>query len=97
MTPGLSHALIGLAIWGVVTLVALPFAPGLAPAFGVVAAAFFYLGRERRQSEEFFGPHRIPPWRWRPRALRDIAWPVAATVLASAVVKLAYGLAIGAI
>jgi|GEM_PF-6970755 len=89
MTPGLSHALIGLAIWGAVTLLALPVLPASAAVLGVAAAAFFYIGRERRQSEEFFGSNRIPPWRWRPRAFRDMAWPIGAALAAAALASVA--------
>jgi hypothetical protein len=81
--PGLSHALLGLLIWGVVSLVTLPLAPAQAVWFGVTATTAFYVARERRQSEEWFGSNRIPPWRWRPRALRDVAWPVLAVLVAT--------------
>ncbi|MBR0677630.1 hypothetical protein GXW77_15745 [Roseomonas alkaliterrae] len=80
MPPGLSHALLGAAI-------AAPLAAGLGPAAGIAGAVGFYAGRERRQSEEHFGSNAIPPWRWKPRALRDIAWPA----LAAAAVSLAIG------
>jgi hypothetical protein len=89
VTPGLGHALIGLAIWLVVSLVALPFGTGAHMWFGVMAAAWFYIGRERRQSEEHFGSNRIPPWRWKPRAFRDMAWPILAVVVATVAVRLA--------
>ncbi len=84
MKPGLSHVLLGLLIWGLVSMVALPFAPATAPWFGVTATAAFYISRERRQSEEWFASNRIPPWRWRPRALRDAAWPILAALAATA-------------
>jgi hypothetical protein len=81
--PGLAHALLGLAIWLVVTLGALPFGADAAMWCGVTATAWFYIGRERRQSEEHFGSNRIPPWCWRERALRDVAWPVGAALIAT--------------
>lgn len=87
MPPGLAHAAIAaaltalvagfgsiLAYWGV------PIGPA---ATGAAFAIGFYIGRERRQSEEWAGSNRIPPWRWKPRALRDAGWP-ALTALALA-------------
>lgn len=88
MKPGLSHALIGLVIWLVVSVAAFYAAPGQHLWFGVTAAAAFYVGRERRQSEEFFGSNRIPVWKWRPRALRDMAWPIGVVLLATVVAAL---------
>lgn len=82
MPPGLSHALIGAAI-------AAPLSAAFGAAAGIAGAVGFYAGRERRQSEEHFGSNRIPPWRWKPRALRDIAWPaLAATIVAIAIARL---------
>lgn len=89
MKPGLSHVLIGLAIWLVVSLVAAPFGTGAAMWFGVTATTWFYISRERRQSEEWFRSNRIPPTQWRPRAWRDIAWPVGAVLAATAIVTVA--------
>lgn len=89
MTPGLFHALIGLAIYVVVSFVALILGAGGHQWVGFAAAAWFYIGRERRQSEEHFGSNRIPPWRWKPRALRDLAWPVLAAGAAALAVTLA--------
>jgi hypothetical protein len=82
----MAHALVAL---GMQALVALPLALALrdgvaALAGGTAAAIGFYLGRERRQSEEWAGSNRIPPWVWRPRALRDLAWPALAVLLAVA-------------
>jgi hypothetical protein len=74
--PGLSHALIGATI-------AAPLTFAFGPAVGIAAAVGFYVGRERRQSEEWAGSNRIPPWVWKPRALRDIAWPTLAAVVVS--------------
>lgn len=93
MPPGLSHAGIALALQAIVAvplafllrldvLAALLTHGLLAAVIGAVLAAGFYLGRERRQSEEWFLSNRIPPWRWRPRALRDFAWPLLAVALA---------------
>lgn len=85
MTPGLSHALIALAIQAAVAALASLLLRNGVLGFGVGAAVAlgFYLGRERRQSEEWFGSNRIAPWRWRPRALRDLAWPALAVSLAA--------------
>lgn len=88
MTPAIGHILLGLAIWLVVSLVVLPFGTGLHMWFGVTAAAWFYIGRERRQSEEHFGSNRIPPWRWKPRALRDAGLPILAALIATAATML---------
>jgi hypothetical protein len=85
MPPGLAHALIGAAICASVGLpLALASVPG-APFIGLAAAAGFYVGRERRQSEERAGSNRLAPWVWAPRALRDTWWPaLAAAVVAAA-------------
>ena len=93
MTPGLAHALLALLIQGVIALplafllrleAVAAFLRGgvLAMALGGMLAVGFYLGRERRQSEEVWGSNRIPPWLWRPRAFRDMAWPALAVALA---------------
>lgn len=97
MPPGLSHALLALAIQAAVAVpvafllrvdaVAAALTGGvLAFALGATFAVGCYVGRERRQSEEWFGSNRIPPWRWRPRALRDAAWPALAATMACVVV-----------
>lgn len=85
MPPGLRHALIGAAICAAVGLpLALAGVPG-APFIGLAAAAGFYVGRERRQSEEYFRSNAIPPWVWAPRAARDVWWPaLVAGLVASA-------------
>lgn len=99
MPPGLTHALIALAIqlafglplaflFRVDAVAALLHGGLLAAVFGGVLAAGFYAGRERRQSEEYWRSNRIPPWRWRPRAARDFAWPLLAVCLASVVVEM---------
>lgn len=82
MRPGLSHALIAA---GLTLALGLPaWALGVSPLIGAGFAVGFYVGRERRQSEEWAGSNRIPPWRWKPRALRDVLWPaLAAGVVAS--------------
>jgi len=49
----------------------------------------FYVGRERRQSEEHFGSNRIYPWQWKPRAGRDIAWPALAAALVAFLIEVA--------
>jgi hypothetical protein len=84
MPPGLAHAAIAAVL---TTLVGVPAQVlGGSVWIGAAVAVGFYLGRERRQSEEWAGSNRIPPWRWKPRALRDAGWP-AATAIA-----VAYGL-----
>lgn len=91
MPPGLAHTLLALALQSLVAL-PLAFALGdgrLAVSVGAVFAIGFYLGRERRQSEEWWGSNRIPPWRWKPRALRDAGWPgLVVAVVAVAVAAL---------
>ena len=73
MPPGLAHA----AIAAVLTvLVGVPAQLlGVTAGLGAAVAIGFYIGRERRQSEEWWGSNRIPPWLWKPRALRDAGWP----------------------
>ena len=88
LTPGLSHALIGAAL---TALIGLPCAlAGLPALVGAAFAIGFYIGRERRQSEEHFGSNRIYPWQWKPRAGRDIAWPVLASALVALAIELAW-------
>lgn len=84
MTPAVAHILVALAIWLAVSLAALPFGTGLHAWFGFTAAAAAVIARERRQSEEHFGSNRIPPWRWKPRALRDVGIPILAVLIATA-------------
>jgi hypothetical protein len=93
MPPGLSHALIAAAMQGAVAWPLLSVIHDAVAVFSV-AALFpigFYAGRERRQSEEWFGSNRIPPWRWRPRALRDLGWPVMACCAMVVAILLASG------
>lgn len=93
MTPGLAHALLALALQSIVAGLALTAGyltrvSGLSAGVSVPAALVlgagvavgFYLGRERRQSEQWAGSNRIPPWVWKPRALRDFGWPLLAVV-----------------
>ena len=85
ITPGLSHALLGAAL---TALVALPCVlAGLPALIGAAFAIGFYVGRERRQSEEHFGSNRIMPWQWKPRAGRDIAWPALASALVALLIE----------
>lgn len=87
ISPGLSHALIGAAL---TTLIGLPCAlVGLPALIGAAFAIGFYVGRERRQSEEHFGSNRIWPWQWKPRAARDIAWPALAAALTALLIEVA--------
>ena len=73
---GLAHAVVGAVLAALVGGASV--ALGGSPWPGAVAAAFFYIGRERRQSEEWFGSNRISPLIWRARAWRDMAWPLLA-------------------
>jgi hypothetical protein len=87
ITPGLSHALLGAAL---TALIGLPCAfAGLPALIGAAFAIGFYVGRERRQSEEHFGSNRIYPWQWKPRAGRDIAWPALASALVALLIEVA--------
>lgn len=90
MPPGLAHALLALAIQGAIALpLAFVLRDGvMAFAIGGGCAVSFYVGRERRQSEEFWGSNRIPPWLWRPRAFRDAGWPALAVTLVTCAVAL---------
>lgn len=87
--PGLAHAAIAAALTVLVGVpaslllridaVAAALTGGvLGMTIGVVFATGVYVGRERRQSEEWWGSNRIPPWLWRPRAWRDMGWPALA-------------------
>jgi hypothetical protein len=85
LPPGVGHALIGA---GLTALIGIPCALlGASPAIGAAFAIGFYVGRERRQSEEHFGSNRIPPWQWKPRAGRDIAWPALAAALVALLIE----------
>jgi len=83
--PGLSHALIGAALTAAIGIPCALF--GLPALIGAGFAIGFYVGRERRQSEEHFGSNRIWPWQWKPRAGRDIAWPSLAAALAALLIE----------
>lgn len=88
ITPGLSHSLIGAAL---TAAIGIPCALFGLPA--IISAAFaigFYVGRERRQSEEHFGSNRILPWQWKPRAGRDMAWPAVSSVIVALLIELAF-------
>jgi hypothetical protein len=86
--PGLSHALISAALTAAIGIpCALIGLPGLIGAFFAIG---FYVGRERRQSEEHFGSNRIAPWQWKPRALRDMAWPALAAATVALAIELAF-------
>ena len=91
MTPGLAHAAIAAALTALVgvpaalllrvdAIAALLTGGVLGLALGAVFAIGVYAGRERRQSEEWWGSNRIPPWLWRPRAWRDMGWAALAAV-----------------
>jgi hypothetical protein len=84
--PGIGHALIGIGTMLVVgaVLALIPVGPWGA---GAVAAFIFYLSRERRQSEEHFGSNQIPPWRWKPRAGRDMGWPALAAAIVATLIE----------
>ena len=73
MPPGLAHALIAVVLTLIVGVPAQ--LAGVTSGVGAAVAIGFYIGRERRQSEEWAGSNRIPPWVWKPRALRDAGWP----------------------
>lgn len=95
--PGLNHALVAVAlqgIFGCLASFALWFEPVRVLVVGNVLAAVigasvsfgFYLGRERRQAEEWWGDNRIAPWRWEPRSFRDMGWPLLAVCVGVAIV-----------
>lgn len=85
MTPGVAHAAIGAAMALAVGGASVAFGGSAWP--GVVAGAAFYAGRERRQSEEWFGSNRVSPLLWRPRAWRDMAWPALAALIVCGIVE----------
>lgn len=80
--PGLAHAAVASLITLAVSIPAQMF--GVSAGIGAAAAIGFYIGRERRQSEEWWGSNRIPPWRWKPRAFRDAGWPALAALAVGA-------------
>jgi hypothetical protein len=86
MRPSVSHVLLGLAFTAIVGgptqfLYARFLSIDIGWWHGFTFTLAFYASRERRQSEEFWGSNRIPPWQWKPRALRDIAYPVLASAV----------------
>jgi hypothetical protein len=86
-SPGFGHIALGAAL---TALIGLPCAlVGLPAVIGAAFAIGFYVGRERRQSEEHFGSNRIMPWQWKPRAVRDMAWPALASVLVALLIEVA--------
>lgn len=86
--PGLGHVLIGAALTAIIGIPCVLF--GLPAIIGAAFAIGFYVGRERRQSEEHFASNRIWPWQWKPRAGRDIAWPAASSVVVALLIELAF-------
>ena len=85
ITPGAAHAILGAAL---TALIGLPCAlTGLPALIGAAFVIGFYVGRERRQSEEHFGSNRIAPWRWKPRAGRDMAWPALSSALVALLIE----------
>lgn len=85
ITPCAAHALLGAAL---TALIGLPCAlAGLPALIGAAFAIGFYAGRERRQSEEYFSSNRIAPWRWKPRAWRDMAWPALSSTLIALLIE----------
>ncbi len=86
--PGVGHALIGAAL---TAAIGIPCALiGLPALIGAGFAIGFYVGRERRQSEEHFGSNRILPWQWKPRAGRDMGWPALAAAIVALAIELAF-------
>jgi len=86
MPPGLAHACIAAAMTALVGVPA--HLLGGSVGIGAAVAIGFYIGRERRQSEEWAGSNRIWPWVWKPRAFRDAGWPaVCAVAVAYAISK----------
>lgn len=93
MTPGLAHALLALGLQAVhgapfaLLFHHVSFGPfTLAGMMGGAVAYGFYLGRERRQAEEFWGSNRLDPWIFRPRSLRDLGWPLGAVAASTALI-----------
>lgn len=91
MTPGLAHAAIAAAVTLLVgvpaalllridAIAALLTDGVLGLSLGAAFAIGVYAGRERRQSEEWWGSNRIAPWLWRPRAWRDMGWAALAAI-----------------
>lgn len=84
MPPGLAHAAIAVVltvlVGGLAAVLGRLGVPIGAAAVGASFAIGAYLMRERRQSEEWAGSNRIPPWVWKPRALRDAGWPAVAAL-----------------
>ena len=88
LPPGLGHAALGAAC---TAIIGIPCAlAGLPAVIGAAFAIGFYVGRERRQSEEHFGSNRIWPWQWKPRAGRDIAWLALASGLVALAIEIAF-------
>ena len=86
-SPGFGHVALGAAL---TALIGLPCAlVGLPALIGAAFAIGFYVGRERRQSEEHLGSNRIMLWQWKPRAGRDIAWPALAAALVALLIEVA--------
>lgn len=86
-SPGFGHVALGA---GLTALIGLPCAlAGLPAVIGAAFAIGFYVGRERRQSEEHLGSNRIWPWQWKPRAGRDIFWPALASALVALLIEVA--------
>lgn len=86
MPPGLAHAAIAALLTALVGVPAQML--GGSSWLGAAFSIGFYISRERRQSEEWAGSNRIPPWVWKPRAFRDAGWPaISALAVAYAISK----------
>ena len=78
LPPGVTHA----ALAAVPTVIAaLAGNAWIGAAFGIG----FYAGRERKQAEGYYGNIMIPPWKWMPRAWRDMGWPALTALTIAAV------------
>ncbi|MCA3377345.1 MAG: hypothetical protein INF64_09485 [Roseomonas sp.] len=85
LPPGLGHAAIGTAF---TAIIGIPCAlAGLPAIIGAAFAIGFYVGRERRQTEEWKGSNRVSPLIWKPRAWRDMGWPALSATATAIVIE----------
>lgn len=85
LPPGLGHAALGAAFTAIIGIPCALF--GQPAIIGAAFAIGFYVGRERRQTEEWMGSNRVSPLIWKPRAWRDMGWPALSAAVTAIIIE----------
>lgn len=83
--PSVSHFLLG-ALFTAILGIPSAFL-SVTPFVGALFAIGFYVGRERKQAETYYGSNKIMPWVWLHRSGRDILWPTSSSVAVAALIQ----------